>query len=150
ISFILKGMTIVPAALLTREMQFRRLGTIEITATFTSGILGVGAAAMGAGYWALVIQAVSLEVIYLLMILYITGLPDLCWSGAAARRLWSFSSRIMAADLVNYVSGNFDKLVVAKFLGATALGLYSLGFRVLQLTQAVLAQAGRVVLPTFA
>ena len=143
-------MTIVPSALLTRKMQFRSLGMIEITGTFISGILGVGAAVMGAGYWALVIQAVSLEAICLFLVLYVNGLPDLSWSATAARRLWSFSSRIMGADLVNYASGNIDKLLVARFLGATALGLYSLAFRVLQLTLAVCGQVGRVVLPTFA
>ena len=150
ISLILKGITIVPSALLTRKMQFRSLGMIDIIGTYISGVLGVGAAAMGAGYWALVIQAVSLEAIYLFLYLYINGLPDLTWSAAAARRLWSFSSRIMGADLVNYVSGNIDKLLVARFLGATPLGLYSLSFRVLQLVRGVSAQVGRVVLPTFA
>ena len=150
ISLVLKGMTIVPSALLTRKMQFRRLGMIEITGTFISGILGVGAAVMGTGYWALVIQAVSLEAICLFLVLYVNGLPDLSWSATAARRLWSFSSRIMGADLVNYASGNIDKLLVARFLGAKALGLYSLAFRVLQLTLAVCGQVGRVVLPTFA
>jgi O-antigen/teichoic acid export membrane protein len=150
ISLVLKGMTIVPTALLTRNMRFRSIAVVEITSTFVSGVLGIGAAAMGADYWALVIQAVSLEAIYLVLITYINGLPDLTWSATTARSLWSFSSRIMGADLVNYVSGNFDKLVVARFLGATALGLYSLAFRVLQLTLAVCGQVGRVVLPTFA
>src|SRR5262249_37306303 len=150
ISLVLKGMTIVPTALLTRNMRFRSIAMVEITSTFVSGVLGIGAAVMGAGYWALVIQAVSLEAIYLVLITYINGLPDLPWSATTARSLWSFSSRIMGADLVNYVSGNFDKLVVARFLGATALGLYSLAFRVLQLTLAVCGQVGRVVLPTFA
>ena len=150
ISLILKGITIVPSALLTRKMQFRSLGIIEITVTYVSGALGVGAAVMGAGYWALVIQAVSLEAIYLFLILYIHGLPDLTCSATAARSLWSFSSRIMGADVVNYVSNNIDKLLVARFLGATALGLYSLAFRVLQLTLAMCTQVGRVVLPTFA
>ena len=87
ISLVLKGMTIVPSALLTRKMQFRRLGMIEITGTFISGILGVGAAVMGTGYWALVIQAVSLEAICLFLVLYVNGLPDLSWSAGAARRL---------------------------------------------------------------
>ena len=86
-------MTIVPTALLTRHMRFRSIAMVEITSTFISGVLGVGAAAMGAGYWALVIQTVSLEAIYLFLILYISGLPDLAWSATAARRLWSFSSR---------------------------------------------------------
>ena len=150
ISLILKGITIVPSALLTRKMQFRSLGLIEITGVYISGALGVGAAVMGAGYWALVIQAVFFEAIYLFLILYINGLPNLTWSASAARRLWSFSSRIMGADVVNYVSGNFDKILVARFLGPTALGLYLLAFRVLLLTLSVCAQVGRVILPTFA
>src|SRR5262249_27923708 len=95
ISFVLKGMTGVPTALLTRNMRFRDVGTAEITSTFISGVLGVGAAAMGAGYWALVIQTVSFEAMYLLLILCISGRPDLAWSATAARRLWSFSSRVM-------------------------------------------------------
>jgi O-antigen/teichoic acid export membrane protein len=150
ISFVLRGMTVVPTALLTRNMRFRSLGMVEITSTFISGVLGVGAAAMGAGYWALVIQTVSLEAISLVLILCINGLPDLAWSATAARRLWSFSSRLMGADLVNYVWGNSDKFLVARFLGPTPLGLYSLAFRVLQLTLAVSTQVGRVFLPTFA
>ena len=150
ISFVLKGMSVVPTALLTRNMRFRSLGMVEITSTFISGVLGVGAAAMGAGYWALVIQTVSLEAIYLFLILCISGLPELAWSATAARRLWSFSSRVMGADLVNYVSDNSDKFLVARFLGPTSLGLYSLAFRVPQLTLGVLTQVGRVLLPTFA
>ena len=51
---------------------------------------------------------------------------------------------------MNYFGNNSDKFLVARFLGPTALGLYSLGFRILQLTLAMYAQAGRVILPTFA
>jgi PST family polysaccharide transporter len=149
ISFVLKGFTVVPTALLTRNMRFGDLGKVEVTSTFLSGLLSVGAATMGASYWALVIQTVSLEAIYLILILWIGGLPELAWSSRAARRLWSFSSRVLGADLVNYVSDNGDKVLVAKFLGPTQLALYSLAFRVLQLTLQMLAQAGRVVLPTF-
>jgi O-antigen/teichoic acid export membrane protein len=150
ISFILKSMTVVPTALLTRNMDFRSLGILEITSTFISGVFGIAAAVAGAGYWALVIQAVALEAIYLSLILWISGLSEVKWSPTAARRLWSFSSRVMGADLVNYVSNNSDKFLVAWLLGPTALGLYSLASRVLQLTLAVFTQTGRVILPTFA
>jgi len=97
-----------------------------------------------------VIQMVSLEAISLFLILCITGLPDLAWSASAARRLWSFGSRLMGADLVNYVSGNSDKFLSPGSLERQPLGLYSLAFRVLQLTLAASTQVGRVVLPTFA
>src|SRR5262249_54088600 len=129
---------------------FRSLAMVEIASTFISGVLGVGAAAMGAGYWALVVQTVSFEAMYLLLIVWISGLPDVSWSATAARRVWSFGSRVMAADLVNYVWSNSDKFLVARFLGPTPLGIYSLAFRVHQLTFGVLGRVGQVVLPTFA
>jgi O-antigen/teichoic acid export membrane protein len=150
ISLVLKAIGIVPTALLTRNMQFRGIALTELSSTFLSGGLGVAAAAAGAGYWALVIQTLSLEAFYLIFVLWIGGLPDVSWSAAAARRLWWSSSRVMGADLVNYVSDQSDKFFVARFLGTTPLALYSLSFRVLQGTLALLAQIGRVVLPTFA
>ena len=150
ISLVLKAIGIVPTALLTRNMHFRGLAIAEVSSTFLSGALGVGAAIAGAGYWALVVQTLSLEAIYLILVLRIGGLPDLSWSAAATRRLWWISSRVMGADLVNYLSDQSDKFLVARFLGPTPLALYSLAFRVLQLALALLAQAGRVVMPTFA
>lgn len=150
IALILKGMTIVPAALLTRHMRFRSIAMVEITSTFISGGLAIGAAAMGANYWALVIQTVSFEASYLLLVLRAGGLPEVAWSTTSARRLWTFSSRVVGADLVNYVSGNTDRFLVAKFLGPTPLAFYSLAFRVLELTLAIVGQLTRVVLPIFA
>ena len=60
IALVLKAMTIVPIALLTRHMRFRSIAMVEIASTVISGVLGVGAAAMGADYWALVIQTLCL------------------------------------------------------------------------------------------
>jgi PST family polysaccharide transporter len=150
LALVLRAITVVPTALLTRHMRFRSLALAEIASTFISGALGVGAAVAGADYWALVIQTVSYEATFVLLIMYICGLPDLSWSTAAARRLWSMSSRVMGADLVNYASDQSDKFFIAWFLGPTPLALYSLAFRVLQLTMAVLAQTARFALPAFA
>ena len=150
LSILLKSITVVPSALLTRNMRFRALGIVDISSTLVSGMLGLGAALMGADYWALIVQAVSLEALYLILIMSINGLPELSWSRSAARRLWSFSSRLMGADFVYYVSGNTDKFLVAWSLGPIPLGLYSLAFRVLQVVYQFFGQVGRVILPTFA
>ena len=149
LAIILKSITVVPTALLTRNMRFRALGFVDISSTLVSGILGLGAALMDAGYWALIVQAVSLEALYLILIMSISGLPELSWSRSAAHRLWSFSSRLMGADFVNYFSANSDKFLVAWSLGPIPLGLYSLGFRVLQVVYQFFGQVGRVILPTF-
>jgi O-antigen/teichoic acid export membrane protein len=146
---VLKALAVVPTALLYRNMRFRSLGAAEITSTLIGGALAVAAAANGAGYWALVVQTVTMDAVYLAALVWISGLPETAWSAAAARGLWSFSSRVMGAELVRYVSENSDKFLVARFLGTTALGFYSLAYRVLLLPVLMLEQAGRVILPTF-
>jgi O-antigen/teichoic acid export membrane protein len=149
VAFVLKALAVVPTALLNRGMRFRHLGTAEIIATFASGGLGIVAALNGAGYWALVVQTLAFDTLYLALVLGMTGRPQLTWSAAAARRLWWFGSRVMGTDLVNYVSDNGDKFLVARFLGATPLALYSLAYRVIVLPVQLLTQSGRVILPTF-
>jgi O-antigen/teichoic acid export membrane protein len=149
ICFVLKAMAVVPMALLYRGMRFRSLGIVEIVSTLLGGALAVVAAANGAGYWALVVQTVAMDTIYLTALFWIGGRPELAWSAPAARRLWSFSSRVMGSELVRYMSENSDKFLIARFLGATSLGFYSLAYRVLQLPLLMMEQGGRVILPTF-
>jgi O-antigen/teichoic acid export membrane protein len=149
ICFVLKAMAVVPMALLYRGMRFRSLGIAEIVSTLLGGGLAVVAAVNGAGYWALVVQTLAMDAIYLTALVWIGGRPKLAWSAPAARRLWSFSSRVMGSELVRYMSENSDKFLVARFLGATSLGFYSLAYRVLQLPLLMMEQGGRVILPTF-
>jgi PST family polysaccharide transporter len=149
ICFVLKAMAVVPMALLYRGMRFRNLGIVEIGSTLFGGALAVVAAVNGAGYWALVVQTVAMDAIYLAALVWISGRPEMSWSMTAARGLWSFSSRVMGSELVRYMSENSDKFLVARFLGATSLGFYSLAYRVLQLPLLMVEQGGRVILPTF-
>ena len=55
----------------------------------------------------------------------------------------------MGAELVKFLSENTDKFLVARVLGATELGFYSLAYRVLLLPLLMMEQAGRVILPAF-
>jgi O-antigen/teichoic acid export membrane protein len=149
VCFVLKAMAVVPMALLYRGMRFRSLGIVEIASTYLGGALAVAAAASGAAYWALVVQTLATDAIYLVALVAVGGRPELTWSLTAARRLWSFSSRVMGSELVRFISNNSDKFMVGRFLGVTALGFYSLAYRVLLLPQQTMQQAGRVILPTF-
>ena len=150
VSLVLKAVAVVPTALLNREMRFKALGLVEVTSTVVSGGIAILAAMNGAGYWALVLQMLVLDVIYLAMIARAAGIPVPAWSHTAAHRLWSFSSRMMGSDVINYLSNNGDKLLIARFLGATPLALYNLAGRVLIVPIETLGKtADRVILPMF-
>ena len=149
ICFLLKAFAVVPTALLYRNMRLRALGLAEIGSSLLGGVVAVLAALAGTGYWALVIQSIAMDGIFLIALIMISGLPDPTWSSNAAREMWGFSSRVMGADLVRYMSENSDKFLVGRYLGATQLGFYSLAYRVLQMPLLMMQQAGRVILPTF-
>jgi O-antigen/teichoic acid export membrane protein len=150
ISLVLKGLAVVPTAMLAREMRFRALGMAEILSTAISGGIAVVAAVNGASYWALVIQILLLDTLYLALVLGPARLPLPTWSGGAARGLWSFSSRMMGSDIINYLSNNGEKVLIARFLGATPLALYGLAGRVLVVPIETLGKtADRVILPMF-
>jgi O-antigen/teichoic acid export membrane protein len=150
ISLVLKALAIVPTAMLARKMRFRALGLAEILSTAISGGIAIAAALNGANYWALVIQILVLDTIYLALVLAAARLPAPTWSRTAAQDLWSFSSRMMGSDIINYLSNNGDKILIARLLGATPLALYALAGRVLVVPIETLSKtADRVILPMF-
>jgi len=150
ISLFLKALAVVPAAMLAREMRFKPLGMAEIVSTVASGAIAILAAVNGANYWALVIQMLVLDAIYLAMTLAAARIPAPAWSPVAAQKLWSFSSRMMGSDIINYISDNGEKILIARVLGATPLALYNLAGRVLVVPIETLGKtADRVILPMF-
>jgi O-antigen/teichoic acid export membrane protein len=149
ICFLLKALAVVPTALLYRNMRLRALGLAEIGSSIFGGVVAILAALAGTGYWALVIQTIAMDGMLLIVMVLISGLPDPRWSSKAAREMWGFSSRVMGAELIHYLSQNSDKFLVGRYLGATQLGFYSLAYRVLQMPLLMMQQAGRVILPTF-
>ncbi|WP_432538143.1 oligosaccharide flippase family protein [Kineococcus auxinigenes] len=67
------------------------------------------------------------------------------------RELWRFSGGMLGFNVVNYWGRNADNLLIGRFLGAAALGLYGRGYNLMLLpvTQ-ITGTLGRVMFPTLA
>ena len=149
-SLLLRAGCVTPRALLLRRMAFRRVGTADITAATVGGALGVAAAILGAGYWALVVQLISTDAVLLLVYLALGAgrWPNLRIS--TLREVVGFSVRAFAAGIVTAVARNVDNLLVGKFQGPTALAFYGLGYRLLLFpVQLLSATIGGVLFPAF-
>src|SRR5438874_2433795 len=59
LSFVIQGLSIVPTALLNRNLRFRLMASIDLTAALIGGVAGVTAAILGANYWAMVIWSLA-------------------------------------------------------------------------------------------
>lgn len=151
LTVLLKGLTVIPRALLTRKMRFKELSLIEVSATITGGVAGIVSAYSGAGYWALVFQTVVTDLVYLVAVRIVERGGSWRFSRESLRELGSYSASVMGSQMLWYVKDNSDNLLIAKFLGPASLANYSIGFRVMMVPiQTFSHVVVRVMLPTFA
>jgi O-antigen/teichoic acid export membrane protein len=125
IMFLFTGAGIQHGALLARQMRFDALAWIDGIACFGATSLAIGLALAGCGYWALVSLIITAPLITTIGVWLATG-----WIPKAPRLhdgIWSllhFGGTVTLQGLVTYVAWNFDKLLLGRFWGAHAIGLY--------------------------
>ncbi len=134
VSFILIALQSTQASLLQREMNFKALEMRLIGATVFGGAVGLVAAALGAGAWALVIQQLGMSLVSTLLLWRSASWrPKLLFSRRSLRSLGGFGAHVWGSRLIGFAGGNADNIIVGRMLGASALGLYSVAFNLITL-----------------
>jgi polysaccharide transporter, PST family len=152
ILFLITSFSSTQIALLTREMQFRSLQLREMAGTVLGGVVGVVLAFSGLGAWALVVQALTAEGLSLVLVWrFSSWRPSATWSAESFRRLGSFAGKTSGARVLGYLNLNADNFLIARFLGAAPLGVYSVAYNVMFAPLARLAAPiQQVLFPAFA
>jgi len=148
--FMLQSLGVVAESLLQREMQFRRLAAIELTAyTVGYGGVGIALACLGLGVWALVCGQMTQSLVKMLLLLKTQSHPKaILVEVRAARELLYFGSGFTMARVGNYIAGQVDNLVVGRWLGAAALGIYGRAYQLMTAPANFLGQIlDRVLFP---
>jgi O-antigen/teichoic acid export membrane protein len=127
--FLISPFGTVPAALISRRMQFRYATLTEWSDAITSGIITLSLAFNGYGYWSIVAGQLSGTVVRVVLKTYFAGWrPSLRCSREALRELLSFGLGLQAKRILEYATFNLDNLIVGRVLGMTALGFYDKAF----------------------
>jgi O-antigen/teichoic acid export membrane protein len=146
LTFIFAAMSSIQIALLRRELAFRSLAIRSIIAMVAGGAVGIAMALLGFGAWALVGQQVSSALVSVLTLWWVLPWrPSLRFSGEHFRSLFSFGINVVATDSVGFFSRNSDNLLIGAFLGTTPLGLYAVGYRILETSQVLLINIARKI-----
>jgi PST family polysaccharide transporter len=132
--FLLTALGKAHQYLLQRNLEFRKLFWPQLLAGLTKGAVAIALALAGAGAWSLIVgqlagalcQSVVFWIVY-------PWRPSFVISRAHLRPMLSFGLGIVAVGLLGQGAGNFDYLVVGAKLGAVALGVYYLAFRLPEL-----------------
>ena len=129
-AFIFGGLTVQHQALLRRQMRFGSLALIQIVSMSIGIITAIIAAFYGAGYWSLVLMQLATAVAGAIAVWVACGWrPGLPVRHSGVRGMLKFGGHLTGFNFVNYFSRNADNILIGKFIGVDALGLYAKAYR---------------------
>jgi PST family polysaccharide transporter len=134
VGFLLNGAGVQHSALLQRQMRFTILAWIDVASLIASTVVAIGVAKAGYGYWALVAMTVCLpftgSIGLWLASAWVPGIPH---KGIGIRSMMRFGGTLTLSGLVYYVATNFEKVLLGRFWGAEALGLYGRAYQLVRI-----------------
>ena len=132
VNFAVLSLGIVQKSLFEKEMAFKTLSLLNSIAILLGLLSGLIAAFMGWGVYSLVIQLMVNSVLSIAMIWYLSSWkPHWYFSWDEIKKIWSYTSNLSIFTIINYFSKNADNFLIGKYLSSSALGVYSLAYRIM-------------------
>ncbi|MHC4070468.1 MAG: lipopolysaccharide biosynthesis protein [Planctomycetota bacterium] len=125
-AFIFGGFTVQHQALLRRQMRFGSLALIQIISLLVGILTAIIAAFYGMDYWSLVLMQLVTAITSAIAVWVACGWrPGMPVRRSGVRKMLAFGGHLTGFNFVNYFSRNADKILIGKFIGSDALGLYA-------------------------
>ncbi|RAI03835.1 lipopolysaccharide biosynthesis protein [Acuticoccus sediminis] len=130
-SLLIGSLGTVPIALLSRRLRFGVLAIYEFAIALTGFLAAVAGALAGLGSYALVVATLTGAAIGLAVV----------WSSAPFRpaappraidgALLKFGANLTGFNLVNFFARNADNVLIGRYIGLDALGLYDRAYKLM-------------------
>lgn len=142
----LQALIVVQDAVLRRRMDFRNLAIRTNLGAIAGGAAGLTLALAGMGVWALVAQQIARAVVDVAVLWAVSDWrPGLNVSVRSTKELMSFSAPLAVASIGNFVNNRADALLIGLYFGPTAVGLYRLASRFVNLAVDITVRALQAV-----
>jgi len=147
--FFLTGITVQHRALLNRAMRFTTTAKMDAFGLVLSTAICIAMAALGFGYWSLVIRNISSAIINVAVVfIIIPWIPGRPGRFSEVRPFMRFGGTVTLNSFVVYLAYNTEKILLGRFWGAAPLGLYGRAYQLANLpVQQLMAAVGAVAFP---
>jgi PST family polysaccharide transporter len=134
LGFVFNAAGVQHSAILQRNMRFTTMAVIGVTATALGTALAILGAMAGYGYWALVVNTVSVPLMVTigswLATAWVPGKPR---RRSGIRSIISFGGAVTFNGLVVYAATNLEKVLLGRFWGPTAIGIYGRAYQLISI-----------------
>ena len=144
--FLFNAAGVQHGALLQRHMRFTTLAIINTVSLIVGSLIAIGGAMAGYGYWALVAMTVTLPLTNTIGCWLTAGwIPGMPQRQAGIRSMIRFGGAITLNGLIAYVASNFEKVLLGRYWGVDALGLYGRAYQLIYIpTENLNSAAGEI------
>lgn len=151
LNFIFISFMLVQKALLEKNMDFKSISTAESLSVLIGLILGLVAAYKDMGVYSLIIQTLSTSILGTIMLWYYSPWkPAWMFSIDEIKKIWKYTANLSAFEIINHFSTQADSFLIGKYLSASALGIYSIAYKImLYPLQNISRVLMRVLFPAF-
>ena len=132
--FIFNAAGVQHSALLERQMSFTALAVISVVSLIAGTTIAIVGATAGYGYWALVAMSVTQPLIATIGLwLTVSWVPGIPHNWAGIRSMMHFGGTLTLNGLVAYVAYNAEKVMIGRFWGADAIGIYGRAYQLVNI-----------------
>ncbi len=122
------SVTSIQSAVIYRDMAFKKFFFINIISVVISSAVGIVAACLNAGVWALILQQLSAKIALLLtQLVAVSWKPRLNFCFKRSASLFRFGANILFNRLLNMLYNQISSLVIGKNYSSNMLAYYSKG-----------------------
>ena len=127
---LLSSLSVVPRALLAKDLNYKRIASIGIFSSIISGVSGIILAYFNCGIWSIISQQTIYYILTSSLYLYSRR-----WrlkfqiSLMRIKDVGTFGFKIMFAQMFNASSQSIINIILAKFFPISALGIYDRSFK---------------------
>ncbi len=147
--FVLNGVSSQHLAVLTRQMRFGLLSAIEVMGLVLGITVAIVIALLGGGAWAIAMMMLAAPVVRLLVSWACSGWrPGRPAQAPDVRPMLRFGMNLTVTNVLDYTAQNLDNVLIGRFYGTEALGLYSRAYNLLLMPlRQITAPVARVAVP---
>ena len=123
---IINAFGIIQSNQLRKQLKFKSIAQVTLTATVISVIVAILMAFMGYGIWSLVAQQLVLSLATTIFYwVYSSWRPSRVFSWASFKELFGFGSFMLLSSLINAFCNNLNGLLIGKYFSASSMGYFS-------------------------
>ncbi|QTE29647.1 lipopolysaccharide biosynthesis protein [Pengzhenrongella sicca] len=150
-SLVLASLSVVPMTDLQRSLEFRPIAIRGTLGALGGGIVGVTMALLGFGVFSLIARTLTDNFLGTVLLWASSRKPPgLHFSWPQFTNLMRFGSAVAGARTLETFVSRADDLIIGRTMGAAALGIYTIAFRIFRIMVEVFASSiNQVMFPVF-